>query len=154
MNIEKATTSSAFSLSFTESREFISPLHSDDSCHSSATFASDGVQSVPAPLKVGTFTQTIARQRGGFRFLTIVSNSDDPLTISDITLAVTFMPHWDDLTAYTGYFFADDPTFHDPQFLTKIWYSGAYTVQTNTIASNQARQQPCPAPLGRPLFLQ
>lgn len=58
------------------------------------------------------------------------------------------MPHWDDLRAYTGYFFAHDPGFHDADFLTKLWYAGAYTVQTNTIDSHQARQQPCPAPQG------
>ncbi|CAK5276488.1 unnamed protein product [Mycena citricolor] len=34
------------------------------------------------------------------------------------------MPHWDDLRAYPGYFFAPDPGFHDIDFLTKIWYAG------------------------------
>jgi hypothetical protein len=105
----------------------------------------DGVQSFRAPLKLGLLTQTIGQQRGGFRFLTIVSNSADPLTISNITLAITFMPHWDDLRAYPGYFFTSDPVFHDPDFLTKLWYAGAYTVQTNSIDSHQARQQPCPS---------
>ncbi|KAF5385994.1 hypothetical protein D9615_002248 [Tricholomella constricta] len=144
--IDEATPKSTLSLSFTESSEFISPIRSDDSCHSSVTMDSDGVQSLPSPLSIGTFTQTIGQQRGGFKYLTIVSNSDAPVTISNVSVHTTWMPHWDDLRAYTGYFFARDPGFHDPHFLNKLWYAGAYTVQTNTIESNQARQQPCPSP--------
>ncbi|KAK6981768.1 glycoside hydrolase family 78 protein [Favolaschia claudopus] len=142
MTINDATPSSRFSFSFTESAEFISPNQSDDSCRSAATQNADGVQSFLAPLRKGLLTQTIGQQRGGFRFLTIVSNDADPLTISNISLAITFMPHWDDLRAYRGYFFAPDPGFHDVNFLTKLWYAGAYTVQTNTIDSHQARG-PC-----------
>jgi hypothetical protein len=112
----------------------------------------DGVQSLPVPLPQGQFVQTIGEQRGGFRFMTIVSNSDVPVTISHVGVQNLFMPHWDDLTAYTGYFFTHDPEFHDPDFLTKLWYAGAYTVQTNTIDVHQARQQPCPSPQGRSAF--
>jgi hypothetical protein len=104
----------------------------------------DGVQSFRAPLQPGLLTQTLRQQRGGFRFLTIVSNAAEPLSISNITLEITFMPHWDDLRAYPGYFYAIDPLFYDADFLTKLWYAGAYTVQTNTIDAGQARQQPCP----------
>ncbi|KAJ7055763.1 glycoside hydrolase family 78 protein [Mycena amicta] len=145
LNIDAATPSSQFSLSFTESAEFISPLSSDDSCFVTASQNSDGVQSFRAPLSTGLLTQTFGQQRGGFRFLTIVSNDASPLTISNISLEITFMPHWDDLRAYPGYFFAPDPGFHDVNFLTKLWYAGAYTVQTNTIDAHQARQQPCPS---------
>ncbi|KAJ7653391.1 glycoside hydrolase family 78 protein [Mycena rosella] len=137
LTIIDATPSSQFSFSFTESPEFINPDHSDDSCHVVPTQDSDGVQSFRAPLTKGFLTQTIGQQRGGFRFLTIVSNSADALTISNISLAITFMPHWDNLRAYPG--------FHDVNFLTKLWYAGAYTVQTNTIDSHEARQQPCPS---------
>jgi hypothetical protein len=76
--------------------------------------------------------------------MTVVSNSDAPVSIADIGIQNTFMPHWTDLRAYTGYFSTRDPNFHDPDFLTKLWYAGGYTVQTNTIDSHQARQQPCP----------
>ncbi|KAJ7077377.1 hypothetical protein B0H15DRAFT_1003594 [Mycena belliarum] len=145
LTINDATPASQFSLSFTESPQFINPDRSDDSCHSTAAGDGDGVQSFRAPLTKGLLTQTIGQQRGGFRFLTIVSNSADPLTISNISLAITFMPHWDDLRAYPGYFFAPDPGFHDVDFLTKLWYAGAYTVQTNTIDAHEARLQPCPA---------
>lgn len=145
LTVNKAARGSALSLSFTESSQFISPINSDDSCHTTPALNGDGVQSLPSPLAVGTFTQSIGQQRGGFKYLTIVSNSDTPVTISNVSLHTTWMPHWDDLRAYTGYFFAHDPGFHDVDFLTKLWYAGAYTVQTNTIDSHQARQQPCPA---------
>ncbi|KAG6857688.1 hypothetical protein H0H87_004104 [Tephrocybe sp. NHM501043] len=140
---------SSLSLSFTESSEFISPSQSDDSCHSVPTMDADGVQVLPFPLSRGTFTQTIGEQRGGFKYLTIVSNNDGPVIVSNVSVHTTWMPHWDDLRAYNGYFFAQDSSFHDPDFLTKLWYAGAYTVQTNTIDSHQARQQPCPSPNGK-----
>ncbi|KAF7327050.1 Glycoside hydrolase family 78 protein [Mycena kentingensis (nom. inval.)] len=142
LSINAAEPTSQFALSFTESAEFISPVLSDNSCDAGR---SDGVQLFHAPLRTGLLTQTLAQQRGGFRFLTIVSNDPAPLTISNISLDITFMPHWEDLRAYAGYFYAPDPGFHDVDFLTKLWYAGAYTVQTNTIDVNQARQShPCP----------
>ncbi|KAG5637071.1 hypothetical protein H0H81_005838 [Sphagnurus paluster] len=52
------------------------------------------------------------------------------------------MPHVADLRAYSGYFYASDPVFHDADFLTKIWYAGAYTVQTNTVPLNTGRKVP------------
>ncbi|KAF9444839.1 glycoside hydrolase family 78 protein [Macrolepiota fuliginosa MF-IS2] len=143
-----STPDSRLSLSFTESAEFISPTNSDDSCRAVFTMDSDGVQSLPIPLQQGKFMQTVGQQRGGFRFMTVVSNSDAQVSIMDIGVQNTFMPHWDDLRAYTGYFFTHDPSFHDPDFLTKLWYAGAYTVQTNTIDVHQARQIPCPEPRG------
>lgn len=129
---------------------FISPTESDDSCQVSPDHDLDGVLSVPLPLAANTtFTQTVGDQRGGFRFLTIVSDGDAPVTISNVTVNATFMPQMDDLSAYTGYFYAQDSDFHDQDFLTKLWYGGAYTVQMNTIDSHEARQQPCPVPSGK-----
>ncbi|CAK5263261.1 unnamed protein product, partial [Mycena citricolor] len=119
-----------------------SPLKLDDSCQPARLQNWDRIQTFHVPRATGLLTQTVGQQRGGFRFLTIVSASADPLTISNISLAITFMPHWDDLRAYPGYFFAPDPGFHDIDFLTKIWH---YRVQTNTIPPHTARQEPCPA---------
>ncbi|KAJ6603318.1 glycoside hydrolase family 78 protein [Mycena vulgaris] len=97
---------------------------------------------VPAPLATGHWTQPSFSLRGGFRFLTIVSTSAAAVTISNVSCSISFMPHVDDLRAYTGYFSAPDPGFHDPNFLTKIWMAGAYTVQTNTVALHTGRQVP------------
>lgn len=143
-----ATSASSFSLSFTESPLFISPVRSDDSAKSDQSGNADGVALVPAPLSLGPYTLPSGLLRGGFRYLTIVSNDDNSLTFGNVKLNITFMPHWkDDLSAYSGYFSAQDTSgFHDVDFLTKLWYAGAYTVQTNTIDANQARQNAGPLP--------
>ncbi|KAH7903102.1 Six-hairpin glycosidase-like protein [Hygrophoropsis aurantiaca] len=44
------------------------------------------------------------------------------------------------LRDYTGYFYTQDSGSEDADFLTKIWYGGAYTVQTNIIGSMTARK--------------
>ncbi|KAJ3570977.1 hypothetical protein NP233_g4058 [Leucocoprinus birnbaumii] len=121
LNVDSAGENSSLSLSFTESAEFINPATSDSSCRAVASMDGDGIQLLPVPLQRGLFMQTIGELRGGFRYLTIVSNSDAPVGIFGVGVQNSFMPHWDDLTAYTGYFFANDPGFHDPDFLTKLW---------------------------------
>ena len=54
------------------------------------------------------------------------------------------MPHIPetDLRSYAGYFYTSDPVFHDKDFLTKVWYAGAYTIQTNIIAVDTGREVP------------
>lgn len=119
LNIDAVSTNSALSLSFTESSMFIRTTSSDDSSFPSANTTYDGVLRVQSPLKTGLWQQPSASLRGGFRFLTLVSNSAAPLTLSNVTCAISFMPHFPNLRAYAGYFSAQHPTFHDPDFLTK-----------------------------------
>ncbi|EIW56811.1 Six-hairpin glycosidase [Trametes versicolor FP-101664 SS1] len=142
LNFGKVTSRSSIALSFTESPMFISPLTSDDSSYPSANMSFDGVLHVPAPLPTGFWTQPAAMLRGGYRYLTIVSTSDEPVTLSNVSCAISFAPHFANLRDYSGYFFASDPEFHDKNFLTKLWYAGAYTVQTNTVPLNTGRQVP------------
>ncbi len=120
LKFEKVTTLSSLALSFTESPVFISPVTSDDSTYPSANQSYDGVEQVLAPLPTGFWTQPAARLRGGFRYLTIISTSDDPVTISNVSCAISFAPHFSDLRDYSGYFYASDPAFHDKNFLTKV----------------------------------
>ncbi|KAG5720851.1 hypothetical protein E4T56_gene17351, partial [Termitomyces sp. T112] len=143
-NILNTSHSTSLSLSFTESPSFIRPTASDDSSFPDASTTYDGVLRVPAPLAPGFWTQPVSALRGGFRFLTIVLNADgdEEVTIANVSCAISFMPHVDDLRAYSGYFYATDPVFSDPSFLTKVWYAGAYTVQTNTVALNTGREVP------------
>ncbi|KZT65105.1 glycoside hydrolase family 78 protein [Daedalea quercina L-15889] len=147
LTVDNATSSSSLALSFTESSLYISPLTSDDSAVQDANMSYDGVLPIPAPLETGLWTAPDYRLRGGFRFLTVVSTSDDPVTISNVSCAISFMPHWEDLRNYTGYFYTSDPESDDEAFLTRVWYSGAYTVQTATIAADTGRADP---PLGSP----
>ncbi|KAG6847181.1 hypothetical protein H0H93_009635, partial [Arthromyces matolae] len=134
----------SLALSFTESPIFIRPTSSDDSSYPDSSTTYDGVLPVPAPLTPGYWIQPKYALRGGFRYLTIVSTSDGDgaVTISNVSCAISFMPHVDDLRAYNGYFYAVDRTFHDPDFLTKVWYAGAYTVQTNTVPLDTGRMVP------------
>ncbi|KAI0314054.1 Six-hairpin glycosidase [Amylostereum chailletii] len=143
-NFENVTSSSAVSLSFTESPLFVRPYASDDAGSSAENMTVDGVEPVLAPLPTGFWTQPVQWLRGGFRYLTIVSNSDDPTTISNVSCAISFMPHFDNLRNYSGYFYAADPGSEDEDFLTKLWYAGAYTVQTNAIPVDQGRLLPSP----------
>jgi hypothetical protein len=78
------------------------------------------------------------RLRGGFRYLTLflITNGTISVDINDITLEIGFQPTWANLQAYQGYFHSNDDT------LNKIWYSGAYTLQTNAVPVNYGRQVP------------
>ena len=120
MNFDKTEESSSIALSFTESPIFISPVTSDDSTYPTANQSYDGVLQVPAPLPTGFWTQPASMLRGGFRYLTIVSTSEDPVTISNVSCAISFSPHISNLRDYSGYFYAADPGFHDRNFLTKV----------------------------------
>ncbi|KAF5381217.1 hypothetical protein D9757_007907 [Collybiopsis confluens] len=97
---------------------------------------------LPQLLKPGFWTQPAFSLRGGFRYLTIALTSVGGVSISNISCEISFMPHVDDMTAYTGYFYAKDSEFENEDFLTKLWYAGAYTVQTNTVPVNTGRQVP------------
>lgn len=120
MNFDNLTSTAAIALSFTESPLFISPFASDDSAMSAINNTYDGIFHVPAPLASGLWTQPDYSLRGGFRFLTIVSNSDDPITISNVSCSISFMPHVENMRDYAGYFYSQDPVFHDKDFLTKV----------------------------------
>lgn len=78
--------------------------------------------------------------RGGFRYLTVFlltkANETTTLSINDVTLEIAFHPTWSNLRAYQGYFHCND------EELNKIWYSGAYTIQTNAVPVNTGRQVP------------
>ncbi|KAL4242797.1 hypothetical protein ABKN59_010978, partial [Abortiporus biennis] len=142
MNIVTTAPSSGLALSFTESPMFISPLTSDDSSFPSSNMSYDGILHLQSPLSVGMWNQPSPTLRGGFRFLTIVSTSSSSVSISNISCTISFMPHVENMKDYSGYFFTKDPVFHDSDFLTKVWYAGAYTVQTNTVPVNTGRQVP------------
>ncbi|MEV7399376.1 alpha-L-rhamnosidase C-terminal domain-containing protein [Streptomyces sp. NPDC091267] len=74
-----------------------------------------------------------SQQRGGFRYLTVVNESGGTVALTGVTVRVTFAPNAPDLRAYPNYFYCDD------ELLNRIWYAGAYTVQTNIIASGEGR---------------
>ena len=91
-------------------------------------------------LSTGTTTYTMPRKklRGGFRYMTVflVTNSTAKATLKDISVELDFQPTWPNLRAYQGYFHSND------DLLNRIWYAGAYTLQSNSIPSNTGRQVP------------
>lgn len=71
--------------------------------------------------------------RGGFRYLTVVNESAGTIALTGVSVRVTFAPQTADLRAYPNYFYCDD------DLLNRVWYAGAYTVQTNIVAADQGR---------------
>jgi hypothetical protein len=80
-----------------------------------------------------TWTVPKAKLRGGFRYLTLFVDSGGSIAINGVSLAVNFAPTMTDLRAYDNYFTSSDA------LLNRIWYAGAYTVQTNTIPPDTGR---------------
>ncbi|KAI0031995.1 Six-hairpin glycosidase [Vararia minispora EC-137] len=121
MNFDASTDGASIALAWTESPLFIDPLQSDSSSNIVGNSFSDGVLAVSAPLPTGFWTQDPTRLRGGFRFLTVSSTADGNVTLSNISVAITFQPGVENLRDYTGYFYAPDPRSADADLLTKIW---------------------------------
>jgi hypothetical protein len=77
--------------------------------------------------------------RGGFRYLTLFSETainNFSIHITDIVVEIAYQPAWSNLRAYQGYFSCDD------DLLNRIWYTGAYTLQTNAIPAGTGRAFP------------
>lgn len=131
-----------FGLAFTEAKDYIGPM-SDSSRGGNGGKPGDGPLLVNATSE-GHYTMPDAKLRGGFRYLTIFLDNPSngvALDITDITLEISFQPTWSNLRAYGGYFDSDD------ELLNKIWYSGAYTVQTNSVPGNTGRVELNPSTL-------
>ncbi len=115
-------------LAFSESSQYVGPT-SDASNGGSGP---DGALS--ADLTPGSsWTVPSAKQRGGFRYLTLFAQTAGPIAIDAVSLQITFDPSASDLRDYANHFYSSDDT------LNRIWYAGAYTAQTNTIAPTAGR---------------
>jgi hypothetical protein len=86
----------------------------------------------------GTYVMPAAKLRGGFRYLTIFLSTAGWVDLTGVSLAFSPAPGKANPAAYANYFYSSD------KLLNRIWYAGAYTVQTNVIASNQGRIWPPP----------
>jgi hypothetical protein len=125
----------AIGLAFTEARDYFGEW-SDSS--NGAFKGPDGAvySNFSGPGEV-TFTMPDDKLRGGFRYLTlflITPNQTAQAYVTDISLEIGFQPTWSNLRAYQGYFDCSDA------MLNKIWYSGAYTLQTNAVPPNTGRR--------------
>jgi hypothetical protein len=65
-----------------------------------------------------------------------LTNTTASATPEDVSVFLDFQPTWPNLRAYQGYFHSSD------DLLNRIWYAGAYTLQSNAIPANTGRQVP------------
>jgi len=84
------------------------------------------------------YTMPLPKLRGGFRYLTLFTETSTSVSVNilAISLEISYAPVWTNLQAYQGYFSSND------DLLNRIWYSGAYTLQTNSILANTGREFP------------
>jgi Bacterial alpha-L-rhamnosidase 6 hairpin glycosidase domain/F5/8 type C domain len=115
-------------LAFTESSQYVGT--SSDASNGGG--GPDGA--LTADLTPGaSWTMPQAKLRGGFRYLTLFDESGGPISLDSVTLAISFAPSMANLRDYANYFYSSDP------LLNRIWYAGAYTAETNTIAPTTGR---------------
>jgi hypothetical protein len=125
----------ALGIAFTEARNWTGEW----SDSSNGAFGPDGaLYNNVTSTSQASYTVPDERLRGGFRYLSLFSMTDDEITINikDITLEISYQPAWSNLRAYGGYFDSSDA------LLNRIWYAGAYTLQTNAVPPNSGRQYP------------
>lgn len=84
------------------------------------------------------YTMPDPKLRGGFRYLTcfLITSGNVTVDMNSVELNIAFQPTWPNLRAYQGYFHSSDGE------LNKIWYSGAYTLQTNAVPVDTGRWVP------------
>ncbi|ORY61294.1 Six-hairpin glycosidase-like protein [Pseudomassariella vexata] len=137
-NVFSVEGNGAIGIAFTEAKNWIGP----DSDYSSGNGAfSDGALYANFS-KVGNFNYIMPDEylRGGFRYMTLFLVAEAAsISINNVTLEIAFQPTWANLQAYQGYFHSSDA------LLNKIWYSGAYTLQTASIPPSTGRAWPAPA---------
>lgn len=124
-------------LAFSETKDYIGP-DSDGSNGSYHPGGDGALWTLIGETKNGLYCMPDAKLRGGFRYLTLFTKTDIEINveITSVTLELSFQPNWTDLQAYGGYFYCDD------DLLNRIWYAGAYTLQTNVIPSRTGRVYP------------
>ncbi|KAK1750399.1 Six-hairpin glycosidase-like protein [Echria macrotheca] len=132
----RGTGGGSLGLAFTEAKDFIGQW--SDSSNGRFQSPDGAIYSGfdgPGPV---SYTMPDAKLRGGFRYLTLflMSNGTAAVDLLDVSLAIGFQPTWSNLRAYQGYFHSND------EQLNAIWYSGAYTLQTNAVPPNTGRWVP------------
>ncbi|PLB50646.1 Six-hairpin glycosidase [Aspergillus steynii IBT 23096] len=123
LDVSDSSASDAFiGVTFSESSLYVS----SEACDATADAGLDSPLWFNVGAGSGVYTAEEKHVRGGFRYMTIVSNTTADVSLNSVTVNFTAAPK-QDLTAYTGYFHCDD------ELLNRIWYAGAYTNQLCTI---------------------
>lgn len=131
-----STGSGNLGIAFTEAKNWTG----EDSDSSNGSFNPDGAlyAQINAATLEGNYTMPLDKLRGGFRYLSVfsVTTANATIKILDVSVDVSIQPDWSNLRAYKGYFYSSD------DLLNRIWYSGAYTLQTNAIPPTSGRAFP------------
>ena len=135
-----SSTDVAIALAYSESSEWISGLSSD-----ATRGGVDQLYWLQVGQGAGTYKVDKDHERGGFRYLSLISNTSAVIHVTSVSVEYTAAPQ-QDLQNYTGYFHSND------ELLNRIWYSGAYTTQLCTInpTRGDAIIGPYPASIDRP----
>ncbi|KAL9054478.1 MAG: hypothetical protein Q9162_004124 [Coniocarpon cinnabarinum] len=133
-----STTTGSLGIAFSEAKNYVG-YNSDSS--NGAFKGPDGYLSAPLTPSSGTYTMPSAQLRGGFRYMTVFLLTNDTsaspsVSISNVTALNDFQPTWSNLKAYQGYFHSSS------DLLNRIWYAGAYTLQSNIVPPDTGRQVP------------
>ena len=123
---EVAGPSAYIGVSFTESSLWIS----SEGCDATADAGIDEALWWAVEAN-GHYAAEKQHQRGGFRYLNVYHNTTGNVTLSDLTVYYTAVPHYteEQLAAgiQTGYFHCEDDQ------INRVWYAGAYTNELCTI---------------------
>lgn len=125
----------ALGLAFTEAKDWIGEW--SDSSNGGFVGPDGAIYSNFTGAGEVSYTMPDVRLRGGFRYMTLfLVAGAASVDIEDISLEIGFQPTWSNLRAYQGYFHSSD------DLLNKIWYSGAYTLQTDAVPVDFGRCVP------------
>ncbi|KAH6639855.1 alpha-rhamnosidase [Boeremia exigua] len=119
-------------LAFSEAKDYIG-RKSDNS--NGGTGADGALRVDIGNASHGRYVMPDARLRGGFRYLTVflLAPAGAAIEIKNVSVELSFQPTWPNLRAYQGYFASSE------EILDRVWYSGAYTLQTNSVPGNTGR---------------
>lgn len=131
-------------LAFSEARNWIGAFSDDSNGFFDANGHPDGALSVSiTPTPLANYTMPESKLRGGFRYLSLFlsdtgGNEGGSLRIDVLAVQceIAFAPSWPNMRAYGGFFDSSDV------LLNRIWYAGAYTLQTNAIPPSSGRRFP------------
>lgn len=121
------------SLAFAESPAFVRSISDDTGAVPTMDY--DKALNVTFPEASGFYSTPRVNFRGGFRFLTIIAMHH--VILSNVTCSIGFSPAQEDLRDYQGYFYTSND-----RLLNRVWYAGAYTVQTNIAPQDTGRFLP------------
>jgi hypothetical protein len=135
-----ASGSGSLGLAFTEAKNWTGEY--SDGSNGFFDFVSEGaLYGNVTGTEEANYTVPVDKLRGGFRYLSVFSVADNgglgsiEIDIHNVSLEIEYQPTWSNLRAYQGYFSSSD------DLLNKIWYAGAYTLQTNAIPPTTGRRQ-------------